>query len=444
MVETVAEHGYAGASVARVSDRAAVTRRTFYSYFSGREDCFAAAYRGLVIEATAVAGTIIRTTCAAERPRVLLEALLSGVAADPAAARLAFFGVQAAPAGVRATHEESIRRLERGLARCLRDGWRPEKAPQLPVTALRGGVESVVSIRVLRGEAASVPALCDDLFRWIESYRPLIGAAPLETRYWDRLADRFLPRWRGPRQEPSLLPRGRSALSAERAAAERRLRLLEATLRITAERGYAGATVAEIAAAARLNKAAFYSHFHSKQDAFLAAQRLRLEESLAAAASAFYAEREWLNRVWAGLQALLRYLAENPHAAVSGLGEAHAAGEEAIRLEHDIRLAFTLFLEEGYRQRWALERPPPPISSEAIAGANHALIRQQVLFGDPAYLPRLLPQLTYVTVAPFVGHDAAIAFIETAAAERRVSREAAAVSRGSLGRGQSGLQAAPG
>src|ERR1700735_501209 len=40
----VAEAGYGGMSVARVTSRAGVSRRTFYDLFEDREDCFLAVF----------------------------------------------------------------------------------------------------------------------------------------------------------------------------------------------------------------------------------------------------------------------------------------------------------------------------------------------------------------------------------------------------------------
>jgi AcrR family transcriptional regulator len=55
-----------------------------------------------------------------------------------------------------------------------------------------------------------------------------------------------------------------------------RARLLDAAAQLIAERGYAGASVGDIAAAAGFTKGAFYAHFASKEELFaqLAAQRL--------------------------------------------------------------------------------------------------------------------------------------------------------------------------
>lgn len=49
-----------------------------------------------------------------------------------------------------------------------------------------------------------------------------------------------------------------------------RRRLLDAALRVFAERGFAGASLDEVAAAARLTKGAIYSNFASKDDLFFA------------------------------------------------------------------------------------------------------------------------------------------------------------------------------
>jgi len=44
LAESIAEHGYAGTTVAHITRAAAVSRRTFYEHFSSKEDCFAVAY----------------------------------------------------------------------------------------------------------------------------------------------------------------------------------------------------------------------------------------------------------------------------------------------------------------------------------------------------------------------------------------------------------------
>ncbi|MEC9373950.1 MAG: helix-turn-helix domain-containing protein [Planctomycetota bacterium] len=53
-------------------------------------------------------------------------------------------------------------------------------------------------------------------------------------------------------------------------AAERRAQLLETAVKLFAERGYAGATTAELAKAAGVTEPIIYRHFQSKRDLFIA------------------------------------------------------------------------------------------------------------------------------------------------------------------------------
>src|SRR4051794_34552747 len=412
MVQVASAGGYSCASVARLVDRTGVSRRAFYAQFRDREDCFLAAYRAVVARGRTALSTAAAASSPADRPRAVLDALVHQIVMDPAAARLVFLEADGAPLPVRREHWAVLQAVEVELDRFLCRRATSGPPLQIPAAALRTAIQTIVSMRLLREEADSLPGLLDDLVTWVGCYRLPAGENLRSQRFWSDLEGRFPPLPRRELERPSLLPRGRSALVPDGAAAKRRSRILEATIRTTAAKGYAAVTVAEIVAAARLTKGAFYSHFDSKLDAFLAAQRLGLQETLAAAAAAFYAERAWPDRVWAGLREFLRYFAENPEAAVFGIIEVHAAGEAAIRLEHDTRTAFTVFLEEGHRERAAAGASLPPITSEAVAAANYGLLRREVLRGKTEYAVRLLPQTAYLTLAPFLGPVETLAFIE--------------------------------
>ena len=49
----------------------------------------------------------------------------------------------------------------------------------------------------------------------------------------------------------------------------------------------------------------------------------------------------------------------------------------------------------------------PRIAAEAIGGAIYALIHDQVKHKGPESMPELAPAATYLTLAPFVGAEAA-------------------------------------
>src|SRR5580704_9118594 len=69
------------------------------------------------------------------------------------------------------------------------------------------------------------------------------------------------------------LPRGRSRLPAPAVQASQRERLLRATVAAIADKGYPDVTVADIVRRAKVSRAAFYLHFRSREDSFLAATR---------------------------------------------------------------------------------------------------------------------------------------------------------------------------
>src|SRR5215472_17539227 len=69
------------------------------------------------------------------------------------------------------------------------------------------------------------------------------------------------------------LPRGRSRLPEPAVRASQRDRLLRAVVTATAEKGYLAVTVADIVRRAKVSRAAFYLHFRSTEECFLAATR---------------------------------------------------------------------------------------------------------------------------------------------------------------------------
>jgi AcrR family transcriptional regulator len=107
MGEALAEHGYAGVTTTHVSERAHVSTSTFYKHFGNLWDCVLAAY---VASADRLCERIEAACSAAEPPlsglAVGIEAALSFVAAEPAAAQLI-----CAPAPLEATAIAAARRL---------------------------------------------------------------------------------------------------------------------------------------------------------------------------------------------------------------------------------------------------------------------------------------------------------------------------------------------
>jgi AcrR family transcriptional regulator len=410
MVAAAAEHGYAGATVARVVELAEVSRATFYQHFSSREDCFGAAYLHGLERFTRAVRAGASGSDPRRRPEAVLDALLAALDGDPAAARLILVEGLATPPALRREHEELIARVDGEIAGFL-DSQPADGALQIPATALLGGVGEVLATRSLQGGLGDLPRLRQDLGRWLDAYRLPVGMRPLPQRHWQQLGS-FARSVRPPAAAvPPLLPRGLSALPPVEAAAHRRERILRAAVRLIAEEGVAAASVARIASVARVPRAAFYSHFESREEALLAAQREGMQEALAAAAAAYGPKAPWPQRVLDSLRAFLAHVAEHPFRAQLEFVESYAAGRAATEHRQENRAVFALFLEEGYHQS-PRGAALPRFCSEAIGAAVFALMRSRVVAGKTDRLLSLAPATGYTILAPFIGPQEAAAQVQ--------------------------------
>jgi AcrR family transcriptional regulator len=183
-------------------------------------------------------------------------------------------------------------------------------------------------------------------------------------------------------------------------------------------KGYQRATINDIVAAARVARPVFYKHFVDKEAAFLEAQDYPTQYIVDRCTQAYFSGDTWPQRLWRCLQTLLVLISENPAVSHLRLVECYAAGPAAIRRAEEITRSFTIFLEEGYRHRseaGSLSRLFP----QAIAGAIFELVQREVEQGHFASLGSLVPQLTYIALAPFTGVEQAIGMVEEMKANER-------------------------
>jgi AcrR family transcriptional regulator len=405
MVEAASRHGYGGATVARVTALAGASRATFYQHFSSREDCFLAAYREKAREVTSTIGAAAAAASPAERPHAVLDVLFGELIENRPLARFLLIEPLGAPQAVRSEHEALLARAD-GLVAGFLQEQDPDGAIQIPSAALVAAVGEVLARQALAEEPEEPSRLRSDLGRWIDAYRLPSGMSPLSQQDWRDLGRfaRVMPP--EPEDRPPLLARGRSALPAEGVAGARRRRILDATARLSLEEGYAAITVAQIAAAARVPRAAFYSLFEAKREALMAAQTRGLQEAMAVAAAEYSPAAPWPRRVWNMARGFLTYLGERPHYAHLDFVESYAAGPEAVRHRQQNHMVFALFLEDGYRHCPDASRLPWACT-EAIAGGVLGLIRNLLIEGRAERMLSLLPEVAYVSLAPFIGPVAA-------------------------------------
>ncbi len=410
MTIVAARHGYAEASVARVVKQAGMSRATFYEHFEGRDDCFRAAFEAAVAPLRADLEAGEGLPWAPEEPRTALGRTLSLAAGHPEATKLVLIEGLAGDPGVRVELEDLLDLIERSI-----DQYLSVATPtlEIPARALLGGIGNLIGTRVYAHESGALKGLLDDVMAWSESYALPPGQSRLSAAEWEELGRSWIEVCDAPEPRPRparALPRGRSALTPGQVAREHRERIVAAIAGCVRRQGYAETTVADVVAAAGVTRAVFYEQFRSKEDAFLAALVAALQESISQAAAKFFSAEAWVERIWDALKAMLAYMAANEDLVWIGMVESYAVGESAIGRSFENRMAYTLFLEDGYRQRPEAESLPH-LCSEAIGGALLELIRKRALLGRCAELQELLPQAAYVALAPFIGAGQALEFV---------------------------------
>jgi len=161
VVEAVAEHGYNATTIGRITDAAKVSRRTFYEYFEGKEDCFLAAYE--MID-THVRGSMLEAGDPAapwpEQVRARLAVLLGVLAGDPAVAKFFLTEPLAAGGDLAARYRDAMQLLAETI--------RPQGGPaeidvEVRDQVLMGGIATLIARRLNAGEPERLGELLPDL-----------------------------------------------------------------------------------------------------------------------------------------------------------------------------------------------------------------------------------------------------------------------------------------
>jgi AcrR family transcriptional regulator len=152
MAQLVGKNGYAGTSIAQVIERASVSRKTFYEFFTDKQACFLEAYAeltGLLVDALVTEGQRSRD---AGRTHAQLRRYLEALSKDPLVARAFIVEVlSSGPEGLAAREVVNRRFADLVFGHTSED----------PVVrkAVIGGVNDVVTGAILAGQEDFLPLL---------------------------------------------------------------------------------------------------------------------------------------------------------------------------------------------------------------------------------------------------------------------------------------------
>jgi AcrR family transcriptional regulator len=408
MGELAVQEGYLDVSVAQVIAAAGVSRRTFYEYFAAKDECFLAAVSevqdGLLGELRRVVGA----AAPQDAMRAAIEALVTLASSSGTRARL--WLVEAMAGGARLLDARDRGVAEIGEMVQARYALAAADTPLADVSApmLIGGVCRLLAWK-LAGEASLV-GVGEELVGWTRSYE-----RPLSEHRWRSLEEGRMPP--GPSLSPPLrapiaIPRGATRSARAELEHNQRQRILFAAAQVAEREGYARAKVAEIASLAGVDARAFRRLFASKQDVFAAVHELYFQHIVTVSARAFAVGETWPEQVWQAGRAFTQLVEQNPAFAHIAFVEAHAAGPGAMRRHQELVIAFTVFLQEGYRQLTPGVPAPSSLALEAIALTNFEIAYRRCRAGASAQLTGLLPHVTYLSLAPFLGATEANRFID--------------------------------
>lgn len=201
------------------------------------------------------------------------------------------------------------------------------------------------------------------------------------------------------------LPRGRHGLPRELVERSQRERLMAAVVKVTVAKGYESTTVGDILGDAGVGRESFYELFDDKLDCMVAAHKLLLDDLEERVRAAYIGEGPWPSRVREGLGVTLEWFAADPDVARFLLVEMSTVGPEFRSIFQREYARFTGVLEEGLDD----SAPRPELTEATRLGVGALLTRfyEEILLDRVADLPRLLPDLTYDLLVPFVGEEAA-------------------------------------
>jgi AcrR family transcriptional regulator len=192
----------------------------------------------------------------------------------------------------------------------------------------------------------------------------------------------------------------RPVLPREFVAVRKRRRIMDAMAELTAEQGYDATKIADIVRRAGVARKTLYDNFDGKEEVFLGAFDSAVDEVAGQIDEACaVAGEDWVDRVTAGLNVFLAYVAENPAIARMVLVEAMSAiPASAQRYDAAVER-----LVELLRNSAPSGSGLPETTAETLVGGVAWILHQEIRRGRAEQALDLMPQLLDFVLSPYLG-----------------------------------------
>jgi AcrR family transcriptional regulator len=191
-------------------------------------------------------------------------------------------------------------------------------------------------------------------------------------------------------------------------------RLIWSMPRAVAELGRDRVTAADVAVRAGVPTAFFHDEFASVDECLLAAYDRVVDLLVSYVEQAYGRGEDWPASVRLGLEAFLQALAAEPEVVRMATVEVPTTGADAQALYRRAVGRFQRFFREGRRHAPRGHELPEDVELMAVGGAE-AIIVDEVVADRVSRLPRMLPEILFALLVPYLGPTRAVEEMRVAA-----------------------------